>query len=342
MEEGCRGPSQQGEESAGRKRCRSPPCPPIVQDYRPYALGLLQPHRRRASHKDQWDLYYRNNSVNGYKDRHYIMREFHELRVAIEAAEAMEEKEGEEGKTKTPESSGQPFSWMEAGCGVGNAILPVFQEYGHLRQWKALLGFDISSVAIELFKEKRAALPPHLAEKIHICVLNPSETDVSECSFFAKRKLLVERAITPVIPTPSPLCDYPNFVSLIFVLCSIPVASHAAVLRRIADCMHRGDSVLFFRDYAVSDHAEKRFQQSSRNVQDGCENTYERTNGTLSHFFTVDEVTELFQSVGFAVIEVDVVEREVVNHRTNVSFDRRFIQARFRLQEHVNSTRGEE
>ncbi|GET92880.1 hypothetical protein, conserved [Leishmania tarentolae] len=348
----------------GHKRARSPPYPPFVSDYRPYSNGQLQARRLNQHadlHKRQWDMYYRNNTVNGFKDRHYILREFHELRAAIDAAaaaaalKACATGEAVPSRSTVAASPACSFSWMEAGCGVGNAMLPVFAQYGHLPQWRALLGFDISSVAIRLLEEKRALLPPELAAKVHVCVLNPVESEVADCTFFA------QPGADATVPLPScadvagagsadddstaavrrtPACEPPEFVSLIFVLCSIPVSSHALVLNRISQCMARPGGVMYFRDYAVSDHAERRFQASPhRRCGDGGEessigttSTYERTNGTLSHFFTLEEVRSLFEGVGFEVIALEIIASEVINRKTRVSFTRRFVQGRFRLR----------
>lgn len=57
--------------------------------------------------------------------------------------------------------------------------------------------------------------------------------------------------------------------------------------------------------------------------------TYERANGTLSHFFTMEEIQTLFTSVGFETISLQIVEREVINHRKRTAHHRRFIQGRF-------------
>ncbi|KPA86420.1 hypothetical protein ABB37_00593 [Leptomonas pyrrhocoris] len=332
-------------EGGSRKRGRSPPGKPYVSDYRPYGSGLLQLHRRRPNaemHKKQWDLYYRNNTVNGYKDRHYILREFHELRAAIDAAAetavGADTTVPEGGADKDAEAvasdGAASFSWMEAGCGVGNAMLPVFQEYGHLPQWRALLGFDISSVAIRLLEEKIASMPPALAAKVHVCVLNPSESDVADCALFHPAPACSSLSAATAAPR-----AFPEFVSLIFVLCSVPVPSHAVVLQRLAKCMKRPGGVLYFRDYAVSDHAESRFQQSNRQLRGESgngvaaadANTYERTNGTLSHFFSVDEVRQLFTGAGFEVIALGIIESDVTNRKTSASFARKFVQGRFRL-----------
>lgn len=113
--------------------------PPFVADYAPYTKGqLFTHHAGRAQH---WDTFYRNNTVKGYKDRHYLLREFSEL------AKALSEPKG-----------GKVVSLFEVGCGVGNAILPLLAE-----QHAALLNvyaLDISSVAVSLVLQQPFAQGP--------------------------------------------------------------------------------------------------------------------------------------------------------------------------------------
>ncbi|CCW61432.1 unnamed protein product [Phytomonas sp. EM1] len=348
------------------KRPRSPLRPPIVKDYRPYT-GRQLVHRlpfvedfKHNIHKSSWDLFYRNNTINGFKDRNYILREFVELREAIMGSSSAEqaaisadvELHSFSGATSLPHSCEKtnlkPFSWMEAGCGVGNAMLPIFKQFGHLSHWRLLLGFDISKVAIKLLNDKKASLPRALQEKLHVFELNPCEQRIAEGIF----------------PSPSPSGDtnahsstdfsnflfnpIVNFVSMIFVLSSIPVSLHATVLRRIAESMVRPGGIFFFRDYARSDLAEKRFQSrkqgaidtlmEGRNYVDDkfSEKTelsiFTRTNGTLSHFFSKEELEKLFTSVGFSVIEIREVNREVTNRKAALCLSRKFLQGRFRLE----------
>ena len=56
-----------------------------------------------------WDIFYKNNTTNFYKDRHYLLREFVEL---------------EQGLNKE-----QSVVLLDLGCGVGNAFWPVFEKY---------------------------------------------------------------------------------------------------------------------------------------------------------------------------------------------------------------------
>ena len=76
-----------------------------------------------------WDIFYRHNKDNFFKDRHYIDREFTEL-------QDIKDKD-----TK--------YVLCEMGCGVGNTIFPLAERYPNL----ICYGFDFSPRAINILKE---------------------------------------------------------------------------------------------------------------------------------------------------------------------------------------------
>jgi methyltransferase-like protein 6 len=83
-----------------------------------------------------WNDFYRHNTTNFYKDRHYIVKEFPELKSLD--------------------------TLLEVGCGVGNAIYPIIQEVPTLK----VQACDFSSQGIKLLKEHE-----HYDEsKINACV----------------------------------------------------------------------------------------------------------------------------------------------------------------------------
>nr|CCC50726.1 conserved hypothetical protein [Trypanosoma vivax Y486] len=142
--------------SVDRSAGKRPRERPFVEDYRPYTGGQLACIMRRESpHESHWNMYYRNNGMNGYRDRHYILREFSEFREALKKLE----NEGE----------GGDVVWMEVGCGVGNAIFPILEEYGHVDGWR-VVAFDISSVAISLLQQKQNSLPCIQRDKLYALV----------------------------------------------------------------------------------------------------------------------------------------------------------------------------
>lgn len=64
--------------------------------------------------KKHWDIYYKQNTVNGYKDRHYIKTEFSELTEGVALAK----------------EKGTEVVLLDLGCGVGNAFYPLVNEFG--------------------------------------------------------------------------------------------------------------------------------------------------------------------------------------------------------------------
>ena len=84
--------------------------------------------------------------------------------------------------------------------------------------------------------------------------------------------------------------------------------------------------VLLFRDYCDGDLAQQRFKPSAR-LSDECEE-YVRHDGTLSYFFTAEEMTAHAESVGLRIQGAgpQVVAKEVVNRKQRKEMDRRWLQ----------------
>uniref|UniRef100_A0A2K6F351 Methyltransferase 6, tRNA N3-cytidine n=1 Tax=Propithecus coquereli TaxID=379532 RepID=A0A2K6F351_PROCO len=77
-----------------------------------------------------WDLFYRRNSINFFKDRHWTTREFEELRSCREFED-------------------QKLIVLEAGCGVGNCLFPLLEEDVNIFAYAC----DFSPRAIEYVKQ---------------------------------------------------------------------------------------------------------------------------------------------------------------------------------------------
>lgn len=63
--------------------------------------------------RKNWDIFYKQNTTNFYKDRHYLRREFSSLAKKLDTL-----KEGEE------------VMLLDLGCGVGNAFYPLIETFG--------------------------------------------------------------------------------------------------------------------------------------------------------------------------------------------------------------------
>lgn len=85
-----------------------------------------------------WDLFYKRNSTNFFKDRHWTIREFEDL-AGIDTAELKKDRK----------------SLLEVGCGVGNFIFPLINQNINL----FIYACDFSSRAINFVKENPLYCP---------------------------------------------------------------------------------------------------------------------------------------------------------------------------------------
>ncbi|XP_022099936.1 methyltransferase-like protein 6 [Acanthaster planci] len=141
----------------------------LVSDYKQAKL-------EREARKN-WDLFYKRNSTNFFKDRHWTTREFCEL------AE-LESKDGSR--------PGQRFL-LEVGCGVGNAIYPLLEENRQLFVYAC----DFSPRAVQFVKENPAYDPSRIC--VFQCDLTADSLreSIPECHLDIVTMLFVLSAIHP-------------------------------------------------------------------------------------------------------------------------------------------------
>ncbi|XP_027624968.1 methyltransferase-like protein 6 [Tupaia chinensis] len=92
-------------------------------------LAFKQQKLEREAQKN-WDLFYKRNSINFFKDRHWTTREFEELRACREFED-------------------QKLTVLEAGCGVGNCLFPLLEEDRNIFAYAC----DFSPRAVEYVKQ---------------------------------------------------------------------------------------------------------------------------------------------------------------------------------------------
>ena len=63
-----------------------------------------------------WDIFYKQNTTNFYKDRHYLAREFTELSDKLDEVKKAQ--------------SDERVVLLDLGCGVGNAFWPLVETFG--------------------------------------------------------------------------------------------------------------------------------------------------------------------------------------------------------------------
>ena len=186
-------------------------------------------------HAKNWDKFYINNKTNFFKDRHYLEREF-ELEFPVEE-----------------------FVFIELGCGVGNALVPLVQSHPQMKG----VGLDCSKVAIDLLKSRG---------------YEGYVMDMTSDEWPEEVKQLEGKA---------------DYVSLIFSLSACHPKTHKTVVENVKKLL-KPEGVVLFRDYAKYDLAQLRFAEKQAKLD---EDFYVRGDGTKAKFFEEAEVLDLFGMV---------------------------------------------
>ncbi|CAL8074518.1 unnamed protein product [Calicophoron daubneyi] len=249
-----------------------------------------------------WDRFYKRNGTKFFKDRHWTTREFADL-VQLQMS------------SSDDQDNSHQLSILEVGCGVGNFLLPLLEDY-----WMSsnkcpskvprVFACDISERAIQMFRER--ASTSSLPCSAFVC-------DVSKegglASALEQLNLTTEGESAPL---------QFDLATLIFVLSALNPKDMIVCLRSINSVLKPGGRLLL-RDYGLRDHAQIRFGRGTRMFTDYP--SYARQDGTLSYFFEVDELRTMFETAGFNVISCDYVHKRTTNVAENLSVPRVFVQA---------------
>lgn len=219
-----------------------------------------------------WDIFYKNNTTNFFKDRNWLEREFDALNLSSRNV------------------------ILELGAGVGNTVFPLAEKSENLKIYAA----EFSPRAVFLLNE-RAAIQG-LSSRVEGHVSDITRENYS----FLKEKV--------------------DVVFMIFVMSAISPQKFQQVIENLLPCLNP-DAKVFFRDYAVNDHAMVRFKPG-KCISDRF---YVRQDGTRSYFFNLEELKELFINNGAKVQNLNYVSRKTVNKAENVNVQRTFLQGTFQF-----------
>ncbi|GAB1298690.1 tRNA N(3)-methylcytidine methyltransferase METTL6 [Apodemus speciosus] len=322
--------------SSQRKGLQTRILSPAEQEKLKRDQALVSPFKQQKLEKEaqkNWDLFYKRNSTNFFKDRHWTTREFEELRSCREY-------------------EGQKLTVLEAGCGVGNCLFPLLEEDLDIFAYAC----DFSPRAVDYVKQH----PLYNAErcKVFQCDLTrddlldhvpPESVDAVTLIFVLsavhpEKMHLVLLNVCKRLPMSSPEKGslWPEASPAALDLYSAVAALQSIASPRARRVLKPGGSVLF-RDYGLNDHAMLRFKAGSKLG----ENFYVRQDGTRSYFFTVEAIrqtflppqfpaclleflAQLFVDAGYEEVVSEYVFRETVNKKEGLCVPRVFLQSKFR------------
>jgi methyltransferase-like protein 6 len=274
-----------------------------------------------------WELFYRRHRNRFFKDRNYLQEEWSELKPTTSmsgsvpvgrtagASSGMHEACGD-GADEADEAAGEASEeaaeelttlagrgadrlvLLEAGCGVGNTIFPLLRAHPAL----FVYALDFSDTAVEIVRAH--PLAGRVTAAVGDLTAGSLPPGLSGCA--------------------ADVC------TLMFVLSAIAPDMFSKAIRAVASGLRDGGVVLL-RDYALGDGAQARLEGARDPKRlDASAAWMVRQDGTLAYYFSVDELTVLFDEGGFDTLQCELAHRTTTNHVKGVTLSRRFVTARFR------------
>ncbi|KAH0691061.1 hypothetical protein KY285_018264 [Solanum tuberosum] len=177
---------------------------------------------------------------------------------------------------------------LEVGCGAGNTIFPLIAAFPKLY----VHACDFSAKAVTLVKSHAN----YSSEKINVFVCDAANDDL--CA--------------NVVPFTV------DVVTLIFTLSAVSPCKMASILENCKQVLKPNGHILL-RDYAVGDSAQVKLHDRNQMIS---ENFYFRGDGTCSFYFSETYTSTLFQSAGFAIVDINTYCKEITNHSRNITMQR--------------------
>ena len=226
-----------------------------------------------------WDTFYKHNQSNFFKDRHYLSDEFSLDDIYKDTNAA--------------------FHVVDMGCGVGNALLPLLNQFPSM----TAKGFDCSSTAIQLLSERLET--EGLSTRCQVCAGDMTDRSLNYEEYY----------------------NSADIVLLLFVQSAISPEHYDHIQKLAAKILKQGGKLLF-RDYGKYDMAQLRFEKSSkRQANRISEDFYVRGDGTRAKFFTENELRQIWEKDDlFDAGEIVNHTKLFVNRKTNVEMRRIWIQ----------------
>ncbi|KAL7453273.1 hypothetical protein ACHAWC_004949 [Mediolabrus comicus] len=274
-----------------------------------------------------WDGFHTNHSTgNFFKPRRYIMKCFPCI---------LDHYASDDTSKQIVSSAGRKRLVLEVGCGSGSSCLPILRNCSESET--TVLACDCSAVAVNVCKSVvEKSTDEVISTNFGAFVSDPSlMSDETDTSFTqdvkaAHLQLLKETSTNNVDDI-----GLADIVLMVFVLSAVPPKRVPRFIKQIYDATKPGGKICF-RDYALFDLPMMRFKEnhcvhSTCSDSDGTRpRLYARGDGTLSRFFSLDTVKDIFESAGFIMEELRYATVYNDNRKTGERLKRAFVHALFR------------
>ncbi|XP_042499163.1 tRNA N(3)-methylcytidine methyltransferase METTL6 isoform X2 [Macadamia integrifolia] len=268
-----------------------------------------------ANQSEAWKSFHNRHSTGRFfKERRYLLKEFPELLSCHESSKV-----------------------LEVGCGNGSTVLPILRG----KQSIAVYACDCSKGALDRAKEMIDAADGILIkDRFHpfVCDFSlngfPKWLVCDSCRRGSLQKYhdfpsggnkSNEMELNELSSNRDHCCiGVLDFITLIFTLASLPFQKMPTALEDCISVLKPG-GLLLFRDYGLYDMTMLRFPLEQRVGF----REYTRSGGTLSCFFCLDTVRDLFVGAGFVVLELEYCCIKSVNRRNGKQMRRVWVHGKF-------------
>ncbi|KAH7662897.1 tRNA(Thr) (cytosine(32)-N(3))-methyltransferase protein [Dioscorea alata] len=260
---------------------------------------------------DSWRSFHRRHSSGKFfKERRYLLEEFPELRRSDSFAKV-----------------------LEVGCGNGSTVLPILRAKKNM----VIYACDCSTEVVERAKEIiSSTIGISSEQRFHPFLLDfsvnkfPEWLFCSSCQNSPSRNQSsssadAEEKMMMLTDTKAQCCiGGVDFVTLIFTLSAVPLQNMPFVLAECYSTLKPG-CLLLFRDYGLYDMTMLRFPKEQKVGY----REYMRLDGTLSYFFSLDIVRDLFMGAGFVELELEYCCVTSMNHKNGKKMQRVWVHGKF-------------
>ncbi|XP_010274837.1 PREDICTED: methyltransferase-like protein 6 isoform X1 [Nelumbo nucifera] len=282
----------------------------------PFDPSAPSPSLSLSNESEAWKSFHNRHSTGRFfKERRYLLKEFPEL-LTCDADSKV----------------------LEVGCGNGSTVLPILRG----KQIITVYACDCSMEALERAKDIICTTDGlSIEHRFH-----PFLCDLSLNGF--PKWLICDFCRKPSPHKPNDFClsdanknkevsmdrisseggqcciGGVDFVTLIFTLSAMPFQKMPKAIAKCISVLKPG-GLLLFRDYGLYDMTMLRFPPERRVGF----REYMRSDGTLSYFFSLDTVRNLFVSAGFIELDLEYCCIKSVNRRNEKHMRRVWVHGKF-------------
>ncbi|XRB18055.1 tRNA N(3)-methylcytidine methyltransferase METTL6 [Pseudoscourfieldia marina] len=249
----------------------------------PHQVARLEANAHRA-----WDCFYKSNGNKFFKDRHWLLEEFHTL---------------------TPDAH-HKLTLVEMGCGTGATVYPVLEARNAACATSTAVvhACDYAPTAVKVLKKHAA----YEEANINAFVCNVAKEDIVACG---APRLAEESADVATMIFALSAMSPDTFAHALEQARRVLKVGGTLLIRDYAE-----------GDMAMERLAGKKGGMDG--IREIDERFYMRGDGTRAYYFQVDELRSLLTTGGFDVASCSLVSMRNENRAQELIMDRRFVQAR--------------